>query len=469
MSYTVYKKQKSPTASDTAYLTRFVCLRRVNLEQQNKMGTAKMGPLIFSMALPAMISMIINALYNIVDSIFVAKYSQDALAAVSLVYPLQMLVVAIGVGTGVGVNSLIARRLGERRQEAADLAAEHGVALSVIGGIAFFILGWGLSGVFIGAFGASEAVSTFAIQYSHIAVGMSIFVLISMMCEKIQQSGGNMIIPMCQGLAGAIINIILDPLMIFGMALGLWGVFRHQKVLNVNMKAFKWNRGTVGDIYRVGLPGIVMQSVVSVMTAGMNGILIAFSQTAVNVLGVYFKLQTFVFMPVFGLNQGALPVMGYNYGARNRRRLMGAYRITLTAAVVIMALGLVLFQLLPEQMLMLFVDRTDAAAAQEMIEVGVPALKTISLSFLGAAFGIINSTLFQATARGMNSLIVSVCRQLVVILPAAWMLGRMFGLNAVWYAFPIAEVASFFISYILLWREYRTELRFLGTEKEKKA
>ena len=235
------------------------------------------------------------------------------------------------------------------------------------------------------------------------------------------------------------------------------------------MKAFKWNRGTVGDIYRVGLPGIVMQSVVSVMTAGMNGILIAFSQTAVNVLGVYFKLQTFVFMPVFGLNQGALPVMGYNYGARNRRRLMGAYRITLTAAVVIMALGLVLFQLLPEQMLMLFVDRTDAAAAQEMLEVGVPALRIISLSFLGAAFGIINSTLFQATARGMNSLIVSVCRQLVVILPAAWMLGRMFGLNAVWYAFPIAEVASFFISYILLWREYRTELRFLGTEKEKKA
>lgn len=451
-----------------------------------------MGPLIFSMALPAMISMIINALYNIVDSIFVAKYSQDALAAVSLVYPLQMLVVAIGVGTGVGVNSLIARRLGEKRQKHADSAAEHGVALAVVGGIAFFILGWGFSGVFVGAFGASEAVSAYAIQYSHLAVGMSIFVMISMMCEKIQQSGGNMIIPMCQGLTGAIINIILDPLMIFGigpfpemgirgaalatiigqifgMALGLWGVLRQQKVLNVNMREFKWRGQTIKDIYRVGLPGIVMQSVVSVMTAGMNGILIAFSQTAVNVLGVYFKLQTFVFMPVFGLNQGALPVMGYNYGARNRKRLMGAYKITLTAAVVIMGLGLVLFQLLPEQMLMLFVDKSDAAAAQEMIEVGVPALKTISLSFLGAAFGIINSTLFQATARGMNSLIVSVCRQLVVILPAAWILGQQFGLNAVWYSFPIAEIASFFISYILLWREYRTELRFLGVEREAKA
>ena len=238
------------------------------MEQQNKMGTAKMGPLIFSMALPAMISMIINALYNIVDSIFVAKYSQDALAAVSLVYPLQMLVVAIGVGTGVGVNSLIARRLGERRQKHADSAAEHGVALAVVGGIAFFILGWGLSGVFVGAFGASESVSTFAIQYSHLAVGMSIFVMISMMCEKIQQSGGNMIIPMCQGLTGAIINIILDPLMIFGigpfpemgirgaalatvigqifgMALGLWGVFRHQKVARTDDQGYlpRWSAG----------------------------------------------------------------------------------------------------------------------------------------------------------------------------------------------------------------------------------
>ena len=456
------------------------------------MGTAKMGPLIFSMALPAMISMIINALYNIVDSIFVAKYSQDALAAVSLVYPIQMLVVAIGVGTGVGVNSLIARRLGEKRQEEADSAAEHGVALAVVGGIVFLVLGLTLSGAFIHAFGAAESVASQSIEYSHIAVAFSIFVLISMMCEKIQQSTGNMIIPMCQGLTGAIINIILDPLMIFGigpfpemgirgaalatiigqicgMVIGLWGVFRRQKVLKVNMKAFKWNRSIVGDIYRVGLPGIVMQSVVSVMTAGMNGILIAFSQTAVNVLGIYFKLQTFVFMPVFGLNQGALPVMGYNYGARNRKRLFGAYKITLTAAVVIMALGLVLFQLLPEQMLMLFVDKTDAAAAQEMLEVGVPALKIISLSFIGAAFGIINSTLFQATARGMNSLIVSVCRQLVVILPVAWVLGNMFGLAAIWYAFPTAEIAAFFISYILLWREYCTELRFLGEKKEKKA
>ena len=453
------------------------------------MGTARMGPLIFSMALPAMVSMIINALYNIVDSIFVAQYSQSALAAVSLVFPLQTLVVAIGVGTGVGVNSLISRRLGEKRQLHADSAAEHGIALSVIGGIVFLVLGFGLSGVFVNAFGATEDVSVQAVQYSHIAVGLSIFVMISMMCEKVQQSTGNMIIPMLQGLTGAIVNIILDPLMIFGigpfpemgvagaalatvigqifgMLIGLWGVFKHQKVLKLNMRKFKWRLQTVKDIYRVGLPGIVMQSITSVMTAGMNGILIGFSQTAVNVLAVYFKLQTFVFMPVFGLNQGALPVMGYNYGARNKKRLFGAYRIALGTAVAIMLLGFVLFQLFPEPMLMMFVDRTDAAAMQEMLDTGVPALKTISLSFVGAAFGIINSTVFQATARGLNSLIVSVCRQLVIILPAAWLLGRFVGLNAIWYSFPIAEIASFLISYLLLWREYQSELKYLGAGQE---
>ena len=452
-----------------------------------------MGPLIFSMALPAMISMLINAMYNIVDSIFVAQYSQSALAAVSLVFPLQTLVVAIGVGTGVGVNSLIARRLGEKRQLHADSAAEHGIALSIIGGIVFLVLGFGLSGVFVGAFGAAEDVSVQAVQYSHIAVGLSIFVMISMMCEKVQQSTGNMIIPMAQGLTGAIINIILDPLMIFGigpfpemgvtgaalatvigqifgMLIGLWGVFKHQKVLKLNMRKFKWRLQTVKDIYRVGLPGIVMQSISSVMTAGLNGILIGFSQTAVNVLAVYFKLQTFVFMPVFGLNQGALPVMGYNYGARNKRRLFGAYRIALVTAVIIMMIGFVLFQIIPEPMLMMFVDRTDAAAMQEMLEIGVPALKTISFSFVGAAFGIINSTMFQATARGMNSLVVSVCRQLVIILPAAWILGRVYGLSALWYAFPIAEIASFLISYLLLWREYKTELKYLDAgEEEVKA
>ena len=435
-----------------------------------------MGPLIFSMALPAMISMIINALYNIVDSIFVAKYSQDALAAVSLVYPIQMLVVAIGVGTGVGVNSLIARRLGEKRQEEADSAAEHGVALAVVGGIVFLVLGLTLSGAFIHAFGAAESVASQSIEYSHIAVAFSIFVLISMMCEKIQQSTGNMIIPMCQGLAGAIINIILDPLMIFGigpfpemgirgaalatiigqicgMVIGLWGVFRRQHVLKVNMKAFKWNRSIVGDIYRVGLPGIVMQSVVSVMTAGMNGILIAFSQTAVNVLGVYFKLQSFVFMPVFGLGAGALPIMGFNYGARNKKRLMHTLQLTCAIAFGIMLVGLLIFQFGARYLLMMFNASTD------MMDIGISALRTISLCFPAAGLGIAFSNFFQAIGEGKNSLLISVLRQLVILLPCAWIISRIGTLNQVWLAFPIAEVFSFFVSLLLTRITYNNKIK----------
>lgn len=458
-------------------------------QSQNKMGTQKMVPLIFSMALPAMISMLINALYNIVDSIFVAKYSQDALTAVSLVFPLQQLVIAIAVGTAVGVNSLIARRLGARMQEDADCAARHGVALSVVGGGAFILIGFFLSGPFLAAFTDRPGVLDQAVQYSHIAVGLSIFVMVSVMCEKIQQATGNMIIPMCQGLTGAIINIILDPLMIFGigpfpemgirgaavatiigqiggMFVGVWGAFVHQKIVDVRMRGFRWKGGTVLEIYRVGLPGIIMQSVVSVMTAGLNLILISFSEVAVSVLGIYFKLQTFIFMPVFGINQGALPVMGFNYGARNRARLMSAYKVALCGAFCIMLFGLVVFQLLPEQMLMLFADTKDAAATAALLETGVPALRTISWSFLGAAFGITNSTIFQAIGRGIASLIVSVCRQLVVILPVAWLLGRVRGLSAIWWAFPIAEVAAFAISFALLYHAHRTELRFLDAPKE---
>ena len=439
--------------------------------------------------LPVLGALILQAAYGAVDLLVVGRFgSTSGLSAVSTGSQVLNLVTFVVTQLAMGVTVLIARYIGEKREkEIGAVLGGAAVVFTILAGCLFVLLVLFARPISVLMQAPQEALALTA-SYVRICGCGILFIVAYNVLSAVFRGLGDSRSPLLFVLVACLVNVAGDLVLvaglhldaagaalatvigqIFGMALGLWGVFRHQKVLNVNMKAFKWNRGTVGDIYRVGLPGIVMQSVVSVMTAGMNGILIAFSQTAVNVLGVYFKLQTFVFMPVFGLNQGALPVMGYNYGARNRRRLMGAYRITLTAAVVIMALGLVLFQLLPEQMLMLFVDRTDAAAAQEMIEVGVPALRIISLSFLGAAFGIINSTLFQATARGMNSLIVSVCRQLVVILPAAWILGQQFGLNAVWYAFPIAEVASFFISYILLWREYRTELRFLGTEKEKKA
>ena len=446
------------------------------MEQQNKMGTAKMGPLIFSMALPAMISMIINALYNIVDSIFVAKYSQDALAAVSLVYPLQMLVVAIGVGTGVGVNSLIARRLGERRQEAADLAAEHGVALSVVGGIAFFILGWGLSGVFVGAFGASEAVSTFAIQYSHIAVGMSIFVLISMMCEKIQQSGGNMIIPMCQGLAGAIINIILDPILIHGWfglpAMGIAGAaiatvigqwvsgitviifnLKFNPEVQLHKKYLPLEGKTVSAILTVGIPSIVMNGIGSVMNFGINQILQGFAETATGVFGVYFKLQSFFFMPLFGLNNATISIIAYNYGARKPQRITKTLKISCTAALCIMTVGLLVFQFFPDLLLGLF------NPSQAFLEIGRVALRTISWSFPIAAICIALGASFQALGNGIYSTIVSLCRQLVVLLPVAYLLSLTGEVQRVWLAFPIAEVVSGTVTFICFTRIYRQKIK----------
>ena len=459
---------------------------------ENKMGVMPLNRLLISMSVPMMISMLVQALYNIVDSMFVAQLSENALTAVSLAFPAQNLMIAVATGTGVGVNAALSRNLGEKNFDRANRIADHALFLAAMSYIVFALFGLFFARQFFRLQTDIEEIVDLGTTYLRVCTIASFGLFMEIACERLLQSTGKTIYSMyTQGL-GAIINIVLDPILIFGYfgapALGIAGAagatvfgqiiafglgFYLNKTKNheitISLRSFKPNGEIIRHIYAVGVPSIIMASIGSIMTFGINKILIAFSSTATAVFGVYFKLQSFVFMPVFGLNQGALPVMGYNYGARNRRRLMGAYRITLTAAVVIMALGLVLFQLLPEQMLMLFVDRTDAAAAQEMIEVGVPALKTISLSFLGAAFGIINSTLFQATARGMNSLIVSVCRQLVVILPAAWMLGRMFGLNAVWYAFPIAEVASFFISYILLWREYRTELRFLETEKEKKT
>ena len=462
------------------------------MSSENKMGVMPINKLILSMSIPMMLSMLIQALYNIVDSMFVAQISENALTAVSLAFPAQNLMIAVATGTGVGINATLSRSLGEKNFQKANRIAIHALFLAFMSFLAFAVFGLFFAEHFFLAQTRDPEIVEMGTVYLQICTVLSFGLFGEIAFERLMQSTGRTFYSMIIQGTGAILNIILDPIMIFGLLgfpkMGVAGAAlatitgqiialilgfvlntTRNHEIHLAFKGFRPEKEIIGHIYAVGIPSIIMASIGSVMTFGMNKILIAFTSTATAVFGVYFKLQSFVFMPVFGLNQGALPVMGYNYGARNRRRLMGAYRITLTAAVVIMALGLVLFQLLPEQMLMLFVDRTDAAAAQEMIEVGVPALKTISLSFLGAAFGIINSTLFQATARGMNSLIVSVCRQLVVILPAAWILGQQFGLNAVWYAFPIAEVASFFISYILLWREYCTELRFLGTEKEKKA
>lgn len=447
--------------------------------RQNKMGTAPVLPLIFSMALPAMFSMLVQALYNIVDSYFVAQVSEKGLAAVSLAFPLQNLLIAFAVGTAVGVTSLISRRLGQGRQEEADSAAAHGILLALCTWVLFALYGAFFSTPFFRLFESDPDIVRMGDQYISICCIFSFGVFVEVTLEKTLQATGNMIWPMVFQLIGAITNIILDPIMIFGLlgfpAMGVAGAaiatvcgqilamivsilvitFREHEV-HVTFRGFRPSWKIIKDIYVVGIPSIVMQSIGTVMTMALNGILSSFSTAAYTVFGLYFKLQSFVFMPVFGLNQGLLPILGFNYGARNKKRMMSAFRSGCVIALVIMGVGMLIFLLFPQALLGIF------NASQELLEIGVPALRIICTCFLFAALGIVSSTLFQAVGRGVYSLVVSLLRQLVVLVPAAWILAQVtHQVTAVWWAFPIAECFSLVISIVFFLRLYNKEIRHL--------
>ncbi|MCQ4115076.1 MATE family efflux transporter [Ruminococcus sp. zg-921] len=424
----------------------------------NKMGTAPMFRLIISMATPAMFSMIIQALYNIVDSIFVSQINEHALTAVSLAFPIQMLIIAVAVGTGVGINSLVARKLGEGDIKQAESAATHGLLLGVLSWIVFAIAGLLITKPFFALYTDNPEIFEMGVSYLSCVMIFSFGCFIEVNMEKTLQATGNMIQPMIFMLIGALTNIILDPMFIFGIGffpkLGVLGaaiatvigqilsmvyaliiVFCRKHAIKIRFKGFKPSLSTIKNIYAVGVPSIVMQSIGSVMLLFMNQILVSFSTAAVSVLGVYYKLQSFVFMPVFGLNQGVMPIMGYNYGAKNKKRLLLALKYGCLIAVVIMTVGTIVFWAFPELLLSLF------SPTQEMIKIGVPALRTISLCFIPATIGVLFTTLFQAVGKGIRSLFLSVLRQLVVILPVAYVFSFI-GLDAVWYAFPIAEVVA---------------------------
>ena len=450
--------------------------------RQNKMGTAPMLPLIFSMSLPAMFSMLVQALYNIVDSYFVAQVSEKGLAAVSLAFPLQNLLIAFAVGTSVGVTSLISRRLGQGRQEEANSAAAHGILLAICTWALFAIYG----GVFsTPLFETDPEIIRMGSSYISICCVFSFGVFVEVTLEKTLQATGNMIWPMIFQLIGALTNIILDPIMIFGLlgfpAMGVAGAaiatvsgqilamvvaslvitFRDHDI-HISFRGFRPDFKIIKDIYIVGMPSIVMQSIGTVMTMALNGILSSFSTAAYTVFGLYFKLQSFVFMPVFGLNQGLLPILGFNYGARNKHRMMSAFRSGCVIALVIMTAGMVVFLAFPQWLLGIF------NASEELLEIGVPALRIICTCFLFAALGIVASTLFQAVGRGIYSLIVSLMRQLVVLVPAAWILAQVtHQVFYVWWAFPIAECFSLVVSLALLLRLYRKEIRNLETVEER--
>lgn len=446
----------------------------------NKMGVQPIGKLVAAMAMPAIFAMLIQALYNIVDSMFVARISEGALLSVSLAYPLQMLMISVAVGTGVGINSLISRRLGEGKIQEAGSAASHGIVLAIFSWVGFLILTLTIVGPYFRAFTQNALIYADGVAYTQIVLGGSLFALTSINAEKAIQATGNMMMPMVQNLAGAITNIILDPLLIFGvgpfpqmgvsgaaiatiigqmvsMIIGLWVLFRQKHEFKATFRKFHLSGSMMRQIYQVGVPSIVMQGIVSVMTTGMNAILNPLATASVTVLGVYVKLQSFVFMPVFGLTQGALPILGYNFGARQKSRVIETYKVTCIAAFCIMLAGTIVFQVFPRQLLGLF------QASDSMLAIGVPALRIISLSFIGAAFGIVNSTVFQALGHGISSLIVSVARQLFVLLPAAFILAKLSGLDLVWFAFPIAEVAAFIVSLILLIHIYQKQLKHMDS------
>lgn len=446
----------------------------------NKMGEMPVGRLIINMSWPAILSMLIQAFYNVVDSFFVSRLGEEALAALTYVNPIQFLIISFGVGTGVGINSLISRRLGAGRIEEANLAACHGYRL------AFF--NWGLFAI-IGLFFAKPIMNLMSdnpyiiesgVIYMQIITIGCVFVMVQISTEKILQATGNMTLPMICSIVGAVTNIILDPILIFGygpfpemgvagaaiatvfgqflsMCLGQYLLFAKEHSVKVRFRGWKFDKQIVKDIYAVGAPSILMQSIGSVMQFGMNLILGSLTETAVAVMGVYGRLQSFVFMPVFGMNQGVMPIMGYNYGARNRKRLMETYKKGFLIALGIMSVGLVIFQLFPSQLLSIF----NAQGSQSMYDIGIPALRAISWCFIPASFGIMTSSIFQATGHGFISLWSSLIRQLVGILPLAWILAKVGGITLVWYSFPLAEILGTAFLIIMLVHIYKNEIKRL--------
>ncbi|MDD7408144.1 MAG: MATE family efflux transporter [Anaerovoracaceae bacterium] len=446
--------------------------------EENKMGIVPVPKLLFSMSLPAICSMLLQALYNVVDSIFVSRISEDALAAITLVFPMQMFLMAVGIGTGVGLNSLIARRLGEKRQDAADSAATHGMLLVVFNSIVFLLIGLFTSRPFYSWYSDDPALVDMATHYGQIVLCVSCFLFLQTTCEKILQGSGNMIMPMVSNMIGCVVNIVLDPILIFGLlgapemgvigaavatvigqACGCAAVFycviKKQNIIHISFKNFKFSWTAIKDIYVVALPGMVMQAIPSFVNIFLNMILITFSVTAVSVMGVYFRLQSFVFMPVFGLCQGSMPIMGYNYGARNRKRLVHTIHLTLKVSITIMAIGLIIFQLFPDQLLAIF------DASPQMLHMGRNAMRLLSICFVPAAIGVSFSNLFQALGHGIYSLIMTLIRQLFVILPVAYFLSQTIGVDGVWASFPIAEAAGLTTAILFYRHVYRKEISVL--------
>ena len=445
--------------------------------KENKMGVMPINKLIINMSLPIMASMLVQALYNIVDSVFVSMIEQpgvtteEALSAVSTAFPIQNLLIAVATGTGVGLNALISRSLGEKNNEKANKIAQNGVFLGIMSFLLFVIVGIFAVRPFFEAQTHNEVIIEQGVIYTTIVSVASIGIFMEITFERLMQSTGKTIYTMFTQGSGAIINIVLDPIFIFTFDMGVAGAaiatvigqiaagiigilfnYFKNKEIKVNLKRFRPDFKIIKEIYAIGIPSIIMASIGSIMYFGVNKILYSMANgvAAATVFGVYFKLQSFIFMPVFGLNNGLIPIIGYNYGARNRRRIMKTFRSGTIFAVSLMLIGVILFQFFPEFLLGCF------NATESMLKIGAPALRTISICFVFAGVCIVIGSLFQAFGKGVSSMLVSITRQLIILLPAAYLLSLSGEVNAVWWSFPIAEIGSLLISLILFIRLYKT-------------
>ena len=439
------------------------------VRQENKMGVMPIPKLLITMSLPMIASMLVQALYNIVDSMFVAQLNENALTAVSLAFPIQNLMIAVAAGTGVGINALLSKSLGEKQFDTANTIARNGILLGVLSSLVFAIAGIFGSRLFFEIQTEDTQIIEYGTQYMSVITIASIGIFLQITFERLMQSTGKTIFNMITQGLGAIINIILDPILIFGWfglpAMGVTGAavatvigqiiaamlgiffnWKYNKEIHVSFKGFRPCGKTIGNIYKIGVPSIIMQSIGSLTTFGMNNILLMFSSTAATVFGVYFKLQSFIFMPVFGLTNGMIPIVAYNYGARNKKRIYQTIKLSAVIAVSIMFVGVVIFQTVPETLLSLF------EASDHMLEIGVPALRAISLSFIFAGFCIVSSSVFQALGNGVYSMLMSFARQIIVILPVAFIFAKLFGLDAVWFSYPIAEIVSVVMCVFMLKR-----------------
>ncbi len=454
--------------------------------KENKMGTMPVNRLLITMSLPMMISMLVQALYNVVDSIFVSRINENALTAVSLAFPIQTLMIAVAGGTCVGINAVLSKALGEKDRERADNTAASGIVLMAASYVLFLLIGLFATRAFYLSQTDDTQIVEFGVQYLSIVCSCSFGLFTQFVFERLLQSTGRTFYIMITQGTGALINIILDPIFIFGLfgmpQMGVAGAavatvigqtvagvialvvnFKKNEDIHIRFKGFRLGREIVGQIYKIGVPSMIMQAIGSVMTYGMNLILISFTPTATAVFGVYFKLQSFIFMPVFGLNNGLVPILAYNYGAGRRDRFVSALKCGIVYAVGIMAVGVAVFQTIPAVLLGFF------EASDEMLRIGVPALRIICLSFLPAGFGIVCGTAFQALGNAVYSMLVSIARQLVVLLPAAFLLSLSGEVTYVWWAFPIAEVMSLTMTVIFLVRINGRVIRHIGEQTEDKA